>query len=580
MILALIIASLALFFFFRSMKAVIFPMLIVVISIIWAMGFIALFNYKITMLTGIIPPLLIIIVVENCIFLLNKYHYEYRAHGNKVLALSRIVKRVGYATLMTNLSTAIGFAAFIQTQNKLLVEFGIIASINIIVIFILTLFLIPIFFSYLDPPSDRHLKHLDNRFTMGILNRIIYTVQHRRKLIYTISLSVVVVGIIGVTLLKSRGSVVDDLPKKDRIYQDLLFFEKEFKGTIPFEIVIDTKKKKGVLKLSTIQKIDRLQDSLLTYPIFSHPLSIAEVVKSAKQAYYNGDTAMYSLPGNQEIGFIMSYVPSMKGGKRTIINSFVDSSLQVTRISVQMANIGTDKIQKVHDELRPVIDSIFNPDKFHVDMTGTSIVFLEGTKYLTNHLISSLILAVVTIALLLALLLNSAKMVIISLIPNILPQILTAAMMGYLGIPIKPSTILIFSIALGISVDNSIQYLSRYRFQLHHTKWNIKESVITAMSETGYSMIYSSTVLFLGFAIFSLSSFGGTQAMGYLISFTLLMAMMSNLFLLPALLLSLDKWSTRNFDEPFLEILDEEPEDSGDSLLTSSAEQNSNEKKP
>lgn len=580
MILALIIASLALFFFFRSMKAVIFPMLIVFISIIWAMGFIALFNYKITMLTGIIPPLLIIIVVENCIFLLNKYHYEYRAHGNKVLALSRIVKRVGYATLMTNLSTAIGFAAFIQTQNKLLVEFGIIASINIIVIFILTLFLIPIFFSYLDPPSDRHLKHLDNRFTMGILNKIIHTVQYRRKLIYIISFSVVVIGIIGVTLLKSRGSVVDDLPKKDRIYQDLLFFEKEFKGTIPFEIVIDTKKKKGVLKLSTIQKIDRLQDSLLTYPIFSHPLSIAEVVKSAKQAYYNGDTSMYSLPGNQEIGFIMSYVPSMKGGKRTIINSFVDSSLQVTRISVQMANIGTDKIQKVHDELRPVIDSIFNPDKFHVDMTGTSIVFLEGTKYLTNHLISSLILAVVTIALLLALLLNSAKMVIISLIPNILPQILTAAMMGYLGIPIKPSTILIFSIALGISVDNSIQYLSRYRFQLHHTKWNIKESVIIAMSETGYSMIYSSTVLFLGFAIFSLSSFGGTQAMGYLISFTLLMAMMSNLFLLPALLLSLDKWSTRNFDEPFLEILDEEPEDAGDSLLTSSAEQNSNEKKP
>jgi len=579
MVLALIIASLALFFFFRSFKAVIFPMLIVVISIIWAMGFIALFNYKITMLTGIIPPLLIIIVVENCIFLLNKYHYEYRAHGNKVLALSRIVKRVGYATLMTNLSTAVGFAAFIQTQNKLLVEFGIIASINIIVIFILTLFLIPIFFSYLDPPSDRHLKHLDNRFTMGILNRIIQTVQYRRKLIYIISFSVVVIGIIGVTQLKSRGSVVDDLPKKDRIFQDLLFFEKEFKGTIPFEIVIDTKKKKGVLQLSTIQKIDRLQDSLLTYPVFSHPLSIAEVVKSAKQAYYNGDTSMYSLPNNQEKGFIMSYVPAMQGGKRTIINSFVDSNLQVTRISIQMANIGTDKIQKVQDDLRPVIDSIFNPDKFDVEMTGTSIVFLEGTKYLTNHLISSLILAVVTIALLLALLLNSAKMVIISLIPNILPQILTAAMMGYLGIPIKPSTIIIFSIALGISVDNSIQYLSRYRFQLHHTNWNIRESVITAMQETGYSMIYSSTVLFLGFGIFSLSSFGGTQALGYLISFTLLMAMMSNLFLLPALLLSLDKWSTRNFDEPFLEILDEESEEAGDPIIKGNSEQNSLENK-
>ncbi len=558
-ILALVIASLALFFFFRSFKAVVFPMMIVLISIIWALGFIALFNYKITMLTGIIPPLLIIIVVENCIFLLNKYHYEYRAHGNKVLALSRIVKRVGYATLMTNLSTAVGFAAFIQTQNKLLVEFGIIASINIVVIFILTLFLIPIFFSYLAPPAERHIKHLDNRYTMSILNRIIGAVQHHRAIIYIVSVSVVIIGIIGVTQLKSSGKVVDDLPKRDRVYSDLLFFEKEFKGMMPFEIVIDTKKKKGVLQLSTIQRIDHLQDTLRTIPEFSNPLSIAEVVKAAKQAYYNGDTSMYSIPNNQEKGFILGYMPAMKSGKRTIINSFVDTNLQVTRISVQMANVGTERIQEINDRLEPAIDTLFNPEKYTVTMTGTSLVFLAGTKYLIHHLITSLILAVITIALLLALLLNSAKMVVISLIPNILPQILTAAMMGYFGIPIKPSTILIFSIALGISVDNSIQYLSRYRFQLHHTNWNIKESVITAMKETGYSMIYSSTVLFLGFAIFSLSSFGGTQAMGFLISFTLLMAMMSNLFLLPALLLTLDKWSTtKDFDEPFLEILDEE----------------------
>lgn len=558
-ILALIIASLALFFFFRSFKAVIFPMLIVLISIIWALGFIALFNYKITMLTGIIPPLMIIIVVENCIFLLNKYHYEYRAHGNKVLALSRIVKRVGYATMMTNLATAVGFASFIYTQNRLLVEFGIIASINIMVIFILTLFLIPIFFSYLDPPKERHIKHLDNSFTTKVLNRIVRTVQTKRNTVYIIAVCVVIVGIFGVSRLKSSATVVDDLPRNDRIYTDLQFFEKEFKGTIPFEIVIDTKKKKGVLQLSTIQKIDRLQDSLKKFPFFSNPLSIAEVVKSAKQAYYNGDTSMYSLPNNQEKGFILSYVPSMKSGKRTIINSFVDTNLQHTRISVQMANVNTETIQKTRDELQPVIDSIFNPAKYNVEMTGTSLVFLAGTKYMTNHLVTSLILALVTIAFLLALLLNSTKMVIISLIPNILPQILTAALMGFLGIAITPSTIIIFSIALGISVDNSIQYLSRYRFQLHITNWNIKESVISAIRETGYSMIYSSTVLFLGFAIFSLSSFGGIQAMGFLISFTLLLAMLSNLFLLPSMLLTLDKWSTtKDFDEPFLEILEEE----------------------
>ncbi len=560
-LLALVVASLVLFFFFRSFKAVIFPMFIVLIALIWAMGIIALFGYKITILTGIIPPLMIIIVVENCIFLLNKFHYEYKSHRNKVKALSRIVQRVGYATLMTNLATATGFASFIETRNKLLVEFGIVSSLNIMVVFILTLFLIPIFFSYLDPPKTRHTRHLENKYTLGILEKVVTLVQHRRRPIYVISLLVTVVGIVGVLKLKTSGNVVDDVPKRDPLYVDLMFFEKQFKGILPFEISIDTQKKKGVLQLSTIQKINDLQDTLSKYPEFSQPLSVAEVVKFAKQAYYNGNDSMYLLPNNQEKNFILSYVPIKKNSKKTLLNSFIDTNLQITRISVQMANLGTNEIQRIKDRLKPAIDSIFPKDKYKVEMTGTSVVFLQGTNYLVKNLMTSLILAIITIALLLALLLNSTKMVIISLIPNLLPQLLTAALMGYLGIFIKPSTILIFSIALGISVDNAIQYLSRYRLHLHQTNWNIRESVVAALRETGYSMIYSSTVLFLGFAMFSLSSFGGTQAMGFLISFTLLVAVLSNLFLLPSLLLSLDKFTTRDFNEPLLDILEEEGED-------------------
>ncbi|MCX6271344.1 MAG: MMPL family transporter [Bacteroidetes bacterium] len=570
-LLALFVASLVLFFFFRSFKAVLFPMLIVVIALIWAMGTLALFGYKITLLTGIIPPLMIIIVVENCIFLLNKYHYEYRSHGNKVKALSRIVQRVGYATLMTNLATATGFASFIETRNKLLVEFGIVSSLNIMVVFILTLFLIPIFFSYLAPPQTRHTKHLENKSMLAILEKVVYLVQNRRKMIYIVSVVVAILGIVGVTRLKTSGNVVDDVPKRDPLYVDLMFFEKQFNGILPFEITIDTKKKKGVLQLSTIEKIQKLQDTLATYPEFSKPLSIAEVVKFAKQAYYNGNDSLYLLPNSQEKNFILSYVPIRKSNKKTILNSFVDSNLQTTRISVQMANIGTNDIQRISNDLKPKIDSIFPPNKYRVVMTGTSVVFLKGTNYLVNNLITSLILAIITIALLLSLLLNSAKMVVISLIPNLLPQLLTAALMGYLAITIKPSTILIFSIALGISVDNAIQYLSRYRLQLQLTNWNIKESVVAALRETGYSMIYSSTVLFLGFAMFILSSFGGTQAMGFLISFTLLMAVLSNLFLLPSLLLSLDKIiTTRNFKEPLLEILEEEEGEIGALPITES----------
>jgi hypothetical protein len=360
--------------------------------------------------------------------------------------------------------------------------------------------------------------------------------------------------------LETTGNVVDDIPQKDRMYKDLVFFEKQFNGILPFEIMIDTKKPKGVLKSSTLQRISDLQDTLANYSEFSKSISVADVVKIAKQAYYNGDINKYDLLNSNEKIFIMSYLPKDMGqNKRTILNSFVDSTLQTTRISVQMANISSPEISALREELEPKINSIFNPDKYNVILTGTSVVFLEGTQFLIKNLMFSLLLAIIIIGGIMWLLFNSYKMVAIALLPNLIPQVLTVALMGYYGIALKPSTILIFSIALGISVDNTIHFLSRYRMELKANNWNIKESVINALRETSNSMIYSSIVLFLGFSVFTLSSFGGTQSLGKLISFTLLAAMFSNLVLLPSLLLTLDKRVTnKSFNEPFLEIMDEE----------------------
>ena len=558
-ILAMIIASLILLFFFRSMKAVIFPMLIVLICLVWVFGTMSLLNFKVTMLTAVFPPLLIVIVVENCIFLLNKYYNEYRIHGNKVRSLSRVVQRIGNANLLTNATTAAGFAAFIITGNSLLVQFGIIASINILVAYIMSLFLIPIFYSYLPPPKSRHTKHLEKSIVARLVPKVVHNVLNHRTPIYIIALVLLVVAGFGVTKLKTTGKIVDDIPRKDALYKDLMFIEKHFKGVMPLEFSIDTKKPKGVQKLSTIEKIGEFENVLSTYPELSRPLSIAEVLKFAKQAFYKGNEKMYSLPNSNEKNFILRYLPKSKTGERTILNQFIDTSMQYTRISTQMANIGTYDIQRVKDELRPKIDSIFPTDKFKVDITGTSVVFLKGTQYLVRNLFTSLLLALVIITMLMALLFTSIRMIIISLVPNIIPLIMTAAMMGYIGIPIKPSTVLIFSIALGISVDNAIHFLSRYRLQLIINDWRIKESVIAALKETGFSMIYSSVVLFFGFIIFVLSSFGGTESMGYLIAFTLVVALFSNLFILPSLILSLDKRiTTKTFRDPLLEIFDEE----------------------
>ena len=559
-VLALVIASVILLIFFRSMKAVLSTMIIVLINVAWVFGLISLLGYKITILTGILPPLMTVIVVENCIFLLNKFHQDFRWHGNKIRSLSRMVQRIGNANLMTNATTAAGFAAFIVTGNKILVEFGVTASISILVAYLLTLFLVPIIFSYLPDPKYRHVQHLEYSNVNKIIRMIVHVVEHRRNTLYIVMGVVVLTGLSGLFFLKTTGRIVDDISRRDTLYKDLIFIEKNFGGVMPLEVVVDTEKKRGVLKISNIEKLEEMEQYLDGIPEFSKSISLVDVVKFSRQAFYMGDSTFYALPNNQEMNFMMRYLPKLENkNKKTVLNAFIDTNLQVTRISTQMANIGTPEIEALKGRIEAKADSIFPADDFNVNVTGTSVVFQEGSRYLIRNLASSLVLAVIVITILMALLFTSIRMILISLVPNLIPLLMTAGMMGFLGITIKPSTILIFSIALGISVDNAIHFLSRYRLYLLFNNWQIKYSAISALKETGFSMVYSSVVLFFGFSIFILSSFGGTQALGYLISFTLLMALLSNLFILPSLILSLNRRiTTKAFREPLLDIFDEE----------------------
>ncbi|MFA5327944.1 MAG: efflux RND transporter permease subunit [Prolixibacteraceae bacterium] len=562
-LISIAVAAFIMLLFFKSLRVVLSSLLVVAISIIWVLGIQALLNYKITILTGVIPSLIVIIVIENCIYILNKYHWEYRSHGNKMRALSQVIHRIGFASFMTNASTALGFAAFIMIPNQLLREFGVVTALSILVLYVLCIVLLPIIFSFLAPPSAKHVKHLDNNFFGAVLGKIIYLISFRRNLIYSIAGGFIIVGFIGVSLMKTSGKIVDDFRSDDPTYLDLKFFEENFGGVMPFEISIDTKKPNGILTYSTIQKIDRLQSTINQYPEFSKPLSLIEVLKFARQAYYNGDPNKYSLPSSMEKNFILGYIPQkIQGSGSDLLKSFLDSSKQITRVSFQMADVGTNHMDSLMKSILPKIDSIFDPAKFDVRVTGNSVVYAKGTSFLIKNLFQSVLIAIVLISLLMALLFSSFRMILVSMVPNIIPLIVTAAIMGYSGIPIKPSTIIVFSIALGISVDNAIQYLSRYRHELKVTGGNIKQSALNALHEAGFSMIYTSIVLVLGFSVFIVSEFGGTQALGILISTTLLIAMFFNMLVLPSLLLTLDKrLVSKAFTEPIIEMYDEDEEE-------------------
>ena len=554
----LIITALILYLFFRSFKAAISSIIVVVIGVIFSFGSIVLLGYEITILMALVPPVLIVIGIPNCIFLINKFHSEFLVSNNKNQALGKMIQKIGNITLLTNLTTASGFAAFILTNSETLQEFGVVASLNILAIFLFSLLIIPIYFSFSTAPKKRHTRHLEKKWINSLIGYLSFLVQYKRKQIYLVTGVLIVIGFFGIIQLKTTGNITDDLPKDQALYKDLKFLEKNFGGVMPLEVLVDTKKKNGLLKSYNLRKINELSSLLSTYPEFSKSSSYIDAVKYSKQAFYNGDSAYYSLPNSQEQRLILSY---LKNSNEALgfVDLLMDSLRQEARISLRIADISTSKMDSIFNNLLPEINKIFNPEKYDITITGATIVFLNGTKFLLKNLVMSLLLVIFLISIFMAWMFNSFRMVVVSIIPNLIPLLLTAAIMGYFGIALKPSTILVFSIAFGISVDDTIHFLAKYRQELIVNNWNIRRSVFSALNETGVSMFYTSVVLFFGFFIFVASDFGGTIALGLLVSITLLLAMLANLLLLPALLLSLEKViNYEAFQEPLLDTFDEE----------------------
>ena len=626
--LAMLVTALLLLLFFRSIKVVIISMVVVAIGVVWSLGVLSLFNYEITALTGLIPPLLIVIGIPNCVYLINKFQQEFKSHGKKIKALDKVIQKVGNATFLTNATTSMGFGTFVFTHSAIMKEFGVVASINIICMFIISICLVPIIFSYLPEPKGKHTQHLDRKWMFKLLDALVYFSTQKRKQVYLVTSLLIIVGIYGMSLMHTTGNISDDLPNDDLVVKDLKFFEEELNGVLPFEIIL-TFNNVVYDNFSNIAKIQQLQEQLKNEKYLSKSLSIVDAMKFISQSYANGKKSKYDLDFSKSkdqryfsrvinsVYFKNTFSDSIIDNSNGFVKTFLDSNHTTTRITMQIADIGTAAMDSLISRINTYVDNIVNPEasqfkvvkneedifnfynshnnikykvqdqlttneqdgiiefptelaelkqvfgldvfesavrsavdqiKIDLQITGTGVMYAKGTTYLVNNLFISLLIAIIVVALLMSFLFRSLKMVLVSLLPNLLPLIFTSALMGYLGIPIKPSTILVFSIAFGISIDDTIHFLAKYRQELKHH--SIRKSVETSIRETGVSMIYTSIILFFGFSIFTASNFGGTQALGLLVSLTLFVAMLTNLVLLPSLLLSLEKRIlTQNFKE-------------------------------
>ncbi|HEV7348288.1 efflux RND transporter permease subunit [Telluribacter sp.] len=551
MLLAFGVTIVILLVFFRSFVVALAAAFVVGLGVVWSLGLIGLFDYRITILSGLIPPLLIVIGIPNCIFLVNKYHEEYARTGDKFQALALSIEKSSETTFWANVTTAIGFGVFCFTGSAFLSEFGLVASLSVLITFAISVIMIPIIFSLLPTPSTRQMGHLEARRINAFLTFIGSMVRDRRPAIYSVVGGLVLLSVYGMTRITAVGYVVDDLPQNDPLYTDLKFFEKHFKGVMPFEVAIDTQRPGGVLEPQTLTKIRVMQREFEKYSEITRPLSLVEAIKFFYQSYRGGDPKYYRVPGALELNKLASYASTFKG-KESQFKGFMDSTRRYTRVSFQIADVGTRRITEVYEQLQPRIDTIFNYDqtagswvpkeeRIEARLTGNSVVFTKGNDYLQENLLESTLLAIGLISLIMAFIFGNLRMILIAVIPSTIPLVITAGLMGYFDIHIKPSTILIFSIAFGLSSDGTIYFLTKYKDELRNGRASIADAVSRTIQSTGISMFYTAIILFAGFSIFGASTFQGTVVLGILVSITLLMGMTSNLILLPAFLMSLDK---------------------------------------
>lgn len=545
---SLLLSALILLLFFRSISTTLLSLLVVILGVIWSVGILYLCGYQITLLTALIPCLVVVIGIPNCIYFINKYHSSFIKNSDKQASLVDMVSKMGVVTLFCNLTAAIGFAVFALTKSAILREFGVVAGISIMLIFVISFILLPAALSYLPSPKPSQTRYLNNRWIISFLLRIERWVLHHKKTVYAVTAVFLIFAIAGIFKLKSVSFIVDDLPKTDKVYTDLKFFEKNFHGVMPLEIVVDTKKKYGLAGMRALvvfEKVDALSKYITAQKEMSRPLSVAEGLKFAKQAFFEGDSANYLLPNSFDGAFVGEYLrpngndSSSKNNLAKMLASFIDTSRQSTRISVNMADVGTEKLPVLLKGIEQKASEIFDTARYNVQLTGTSITFLEGSRFIVNGLEDSIFWAFLLIALCMLYLFRSVRILLCSLIPNLIPLVITAGIMGWVGVPLKPSTVLVFSVALGIAIDITIRFLVNYKQELPVYGNNILETVSVTIKNTGLSIVYTSLVLIAGFIIFCGSSFGGTKALGWLTSGTLLIATLTNLVLLPVLLLLL-----------------------------------------
>jgi len=526
-----VLISIIMILLFRRWVSILIALGSIGVGLLIFMGILALIGRGLSLMAALYPVLMLIVGTSDVIHIMTKYLDELKKGKQRKAALEVTIKQIGLATLMTSLTTAAGFATLLSSKILPIQEFGLNSALGVLVAYIVVIgFTCPIlsFFEKEQLISDH--KKIDR--WGGLLDKAYHFSLNNKRLIYVTSLVMLVIFGIGISKVNTNYDLVNNLPRSAKITADFKYFENEFAGFRPLELAGSIQEGYEIYDYEVVQAVAKVEDHMKSQPEIVTALSLGTMVKSINQMNHRNNPDFYKMPDESEykkVRRLVSKIPS------TGVDVLISKNKRKTRISTKVKDVGAENVKALNRRVDKWIAENIDPSVIQFKQTGTGLLLDKNSEFVKDSLLQGLGIALLIVSVLMGLLFRDVKMLFLALIPNVVPLLFAAALIGYTGVSLEAGVSIVFAIIFGIAVDDTIHFLSKYR--LASQQYGDKEKAMqVTFQECGKAIIFTSIILFFGFLVLLFSDNQPSQVIGMLISVTLLSALVADLTILPVLM--------------------------------------------
>ncbi len=535
--LAMLINIIVLILIFRNFHGVIIPLGVVIISTIMTIALAVITGQKLNALNNIIPPFLLVYGLADSIHQINRYYEEVPRYPKKLDAIRAMLAAMALACLMTSVTTAVGFAANYTAKISIVKKFGLLAAGGVMIAYVVTIIFVPSMLSFFKKPDIWIKRELESGLLGKILVKISGINERHTRLVLLLAILTVALSILGITHMRIEHRMLQELKADHPVSVANRTMEKHLSGIIPLEIAVYSNEPDRMKDPELLKKLDKLEEFIEKQEGVSNVISFMDLLKRMNQAFHNDDPKYYKIPDDKNLIAQYLLLYSMSGGQ-DLTGKLITEDYSKMRISIRTKDYGSKWFFNLLKKVKRYQKQLKLPPDVKIHYTGSSLIVNKALDHVVKDLMSSFIVAFFLVFLLVFIEFGSVRLAALSMIPTTLPMIFTMGFMGFVGIPLRMSTVVIFSISMGIAIDNVIHYIARYREELreglgYHTA--MYKTIITS----GRAIVSTTFLVVAGFLILVTSNFVATIDLGLLGSITIFVGLISALFFLPVLILIL-----------------------------------------